>query len=109
VRVKLPAGWWWTGLVPGQPMADHGPVTQPTQRRRHAGPPGRALALLLLVTACIVGLFAVGLWMLAFAPERWQRVVGVVIAFVATIQMAAVPFLWRAWRAQHDTDPARRR
>jgi membrane protein YdbS with pleckstrin-like domain len=67
------------------------------------------LALLVLVTASIVGLFAVGLWMFAFAPERWQRVVGQVIAFLATVQMVAVPFLWRAWRAQRAATPDRRR
>ena len=67
------------------------------------------LALLVLVTTCVVGLFAVGLWMLAFAPERWVRVLGQVLAFLATIQMVAVPFLWRAWRAQRRTDPVRRR
>ena len=59
-----------------------------------------------LVTASIIGLFAVGLWMIAFAPERWQRVVGQVLAFLATIQLAAVPFLWRAWRAQRPAKPA---
>jgi hypothetical protein len=47
--------------------------------------------------------------MLAFAPERWVRVPGQVLAFLATIQMVAVPFLWRAWRAQRGTDPVRRR
>ena len=80
-------------------------MTEPTRARRHAAPPGRALVLLLLVTASIVGLFAAGLWMIAFAPERWQRVVGQVIAFLATIQMVAVPFLWRAWRAQRPAKP----
>ena len=109
MRVELSVGWWWKGLVLSHRLAHHWQVTQPTRSRRHAAPPGRALALLLLVTASILGLFAVGLWMIAFAPERWQRVVGQVIAFLATIQMVAVPFLWRAWRAQRTTNAERRR
>ena len=87
-------------------MAHHGQVPEPTRTPRHAAPPGRVLALLLLVTASVVGLFAAGLWMIAFAPERWLRVVGQVIVFLATIQVVAVPFLWRAWRAQR-ARPAR--
>jgi len=90
-------------------MAHHGEVTEPTRTRRHAAPPGRVLALLVLVTASIVGLFAVGLWLITFAPERWQRVVGQVIAFLATIQIVAVPLLWRAWRAQHPATSERPR
>jgi hypothetical protein len=105
---RAPGGPVVAGLVPGPPMAHRGPVTQPLRSRRHAAPPGRALGLLLLVTASIVGLFAVGLWMLAFAPERWQRLVGQVIAFLATVQMVAVPFLWRAWRAERTTTGQRR-
>jgi membrane protein YdbS with pleckstrin-like domain len=81
-------------------------VTAPSRSRRHAAPPGRVLALLLLVTASVIGLFAVGLWMIAIAPERWQRVVGQVMTFLATMQMVAVPFLWRAWRAQRPAKPA---
>lgn len=80
-------------------------MTEPSRVRRHAAPPNRVLALLLLVTASIIGLFAVGLWMIAFAPERWLRVVGQVIAFLATVQGAALPFLWRAWRAQRPAKP----
>jgi len=90
-------------------MAHHGEVTEPTRTRRHAAPPGRVLALLVLVTASIVGLLAVGLWLITFAPERWQRVVGQVIAFLATIQIVAVPLLWRAWRAQHPATSERPR
>jgi membrane protein YdbS with pleckstrin-like domain len=78
-------------------------VTAPSRVRRHAASPARVLALLLLVTGSVIGLAAVGLWMLAFAPVRWQRAVGQLMVFLATIQMVAVPFLWRAWRAQRAT------
>src|SRR4029453_3630304 len=50
-------------------MAHHGQVTEPTRTRRHPAPPGRVLALLLLVTTSIIGLLAAGLWMIAFAPS----------------------------------------
>jgi sterol desaturase/sphingolipid hydroxylase (fatty acid hydroxylase superfamily) len=86
-------------------MAHHGQVTEPPRTRRRPAPPGRVLALLLLVTTSVIGLLAAGLWMIAFAPERWLRVVGQVIAVLATIQMVAVPFLWRSWRAQRAAGP----
>jgi hypothetical protein len=56
------------------------------------------LALLVLVTVSVLGLFAVGLWMIAFAPVRWQRAVGQLMVLLAMIQMVAVAFIWRAWR-----------
>jgi hypothetical protein len=85
-------------------------VTEPSRVRRHAPPPKRVRALLVLVTACVLGLAAVGFWLLAAAPERSARVAGQLMILLAGVMMAPVYVLWRSWRRQQRaSDPERYR
>ena len=84
-------------------------MTEPSRVRRHAPPPKRVRALLVLVTVCVLGLAAAGFWLLAAAPERSARVAGQLMIFLAGVMVAPVYVLWRSWRRQQESDPDQHR
>jgi hypothetical protein len=62
-----------------------------------------------LATIAVLGVAGSGLWLAVLAPERWQRVLGQLLVWLASLMMLPLYFRWRSWRTQRAAHPDRRR
>lgn len=84
-------------------------MTEPSRVRRHAPPPNRARGLLALVAVCVLGLGLSGAWLAATAPERWMRMLGLLVVGMASVMAGALYRIWRSWRTQRASNPDQHR